>query len=65
MNKPRNIAPDLIGHQPREIKKRQPRYVKAKPKPVQTEPNYEGGKELFDIVYVVFILYLLMTPFLK
>lgn len=38
---------------------------RTKPKPKEKTPyNAEGGKELFDIVYVAFIIYLVLSPLL-
>ena len=58
-NGPGTIAPRLIGHGPIPQKpKREPKY-KYKPKSEVKQGsitgNPEGGKELFDLVYICFL----------
>lgn len=66
-NGPGTIAPKLIGHSPSPVTQPKPRRFK-KPKPEEIVPhtlgNPEGGKDLFDLVFVLFIIYLVCYPFL-
>ena len=65
MTTPKNIAPQLIGHQPYTRKNKRPKKVYKRPSEVvkKTVGNPEGGKWMFDILYLLFILYLLSNLF--
>ena len=64
-NGPGTIAPRLIGHSPRPDKPKKVSKFKDKPKaPKRIMGNPEGGKDLFDFVFVCFIIYLLLIPIL-
>jgi len=63
-NGPGTVAPRLIGHSPRpEPEKKIPKF-KNKPKIERPVGNPEGGKDIFDFVFVCFIVYLLLIPLL-